>query len=283
MTEHSSINCKTALSPSKLPGLRYSLNPYLGCEHGCLYCYSKAIFRDRDMALNWGKFVKAKQNIAEVLTQEVKRKPRGVVGVSTVTDPYQPIESKTLLTRKCLEILAKHDFQTSIQTKSILVLRDIDILKPKKFDVGVTITTMDRDIARKLEPRSSPPDARAHVPEELAPRGFETWVFLGPIIPEINDSEEGIAQVVEVARKTKSKLLYDRLNLKQWVLEFLTPFLEQEKPGLAQRLPAILSAKSDYWRKISSMIETMCKEKSVCCESAFPSSAEKQLFLVRNF
>ncbi len=282
MTEYSSMNCKTALSPSKLPGLRYSLNPYLGCEHGCLYCYSKAIFRDLDMALNWGKFVRAKQNIAEVLTQEVKRKPRGVVGVSTVTDPYQPIESKTHLTRKCLEILAKHNFQTSIQTKSILVLRDIDILKPKKFDVGVTITAMDRDLAKKLEPKSSPPDARAHVLEELAPRGFETWVFFGPIIPEINDSEESIAQVVEVARKTKSKLLYDRLNLKQWVLESLTPFLEQEKPGLAQRLPAILSAKSNYWSKISSTIEALCKEQSVRCESAFPPSAEKQLSL-RNF
>lgn len=275
--------CKTALSLSKLPGLRYSLNPYLGCEHGCLYCYSRAIFRDQDMALNWGKFVKVKQNIAEVLTQEVKRKPRGVVGVSTVSDPYQPLESKTLLTRKCLEILAKHNFPTSIQTKSILVLRDIDILKPKKFDVGVTITTMDRDLAKKLEPKSSPPDARAHVLEELAPRGFEIWVFLGPIIPEINDDKEGIAQVVEVARKTGGKLIYDKLNLKQWVLESLAPFLEQEKPGLAQRLPAILSAKSDYWRKISSTIEAMCKERSVRCEPAFPSSTEKQLFLVRNF
>jgi len=282
MIEYSSMNCKTALSLSKLPGLKYSLNPYLGCEHGCLYCYSRAIFRDRDMATNWGKFVKAKQNIVEILTNEIKRKPRGIVGVSTVTDPYQPMESKMQLTRKCLDILAKHNFSTSIQTKSILVLRDIDIMKPKKFDVGVTITTMDHDLARKLEPRSSPPDARAHVLEELAPRGFETWIFLGPIIPEINDSKESIAQVIEVAKKTKSKLIYDKLNLKQWVLESMTPFLEQEKLGLAQRLPAILSAKSDYWHKISSMVEAICKEQSVRCEPAFPPS-KKQLFLVRNF
>jgi len=282
MIEYSSVSCKTALSLSKLPGLKYSLNPYMGCEHGCIYCYSRAIFRDREMAVNWGKFVNAKQNIAEILSNEIKRKPRGVVGVSTVTDPYQPMESKMQLTRKCLEILAKHNFPTSIQTKSILVLRDIDIIKPKKFDVGVTITTMDRDLAMKLEPRASPPDARAHVLEELAPRGFETWIFLGPIIPEINDSKESIAQVIEVAKKTKSKLMYDKLNLKQWVLESMTPFLEQEKRGLIQRLPAILSAKSDYWRKISSMVEALCKERSVLCEPAFPSSTEKQL-LVRNF
>jgi DNA repair photolyase len=234
------------------------------------------------MAANWGKFVKAKQNIAEILSNEIKRKPRGIVGVSTVTDPYQPMESKMQLTRKCLEILAKNNFPTSIQTKSILVLRDIDIMKLKKIDVGVTITTMDRDLAKKLEPRSSPPDARSHVLEELAPRGFETWIFLGPIIPEINDDKESITQIIEVAKKTKSKLIYDRLNLKQWVLESMTPFLEEEKPGLAQRLPAVLSAKSNYWRTISSMVEDLCKERSVICEPAFPSSTEKQL-LVRNF
>jgi DNA repair photolyase len=227
------------------------------------------------MAMNWGKFVKAKQNIVEILAREIKRKPRGVVGVSTVTDPYQPIESKMQLTRKCLEILANNNFPTSIQTKSILVLRDIDIIKPKKFDVGVTITTMDRDLAKKLEPISSPPDARAHVLEELAPRGFETWVFLGPIIPEINDSKESITQVIEVAKKTKSKLMYDKLNLKQWVLESMAPFLEQEKPGLAQRLPTILGAKSDYLHKISSMVDAICKEQSVRCEPAFPSWPNK--------
>jgi len=282
MIEYSSMNCKTALSPSKLPGLEYSLNPYMGCEHGCIYCYSRAIFRNREIAMNWGKFSKAKQNIFEILAHEIKRKPRGVVGVSTVTDPYQPIESKMQLTRKCLKILANNNFPTSIQTKSILVLRDIDIMKPKKFDVGVTITTMDRDLARKLEPRASPPDARAHVLEELAPRGFETWIFLGPIIPEINDSKESIAQIIEVAKKTKSKLMYDKLNLKQWVLESMAPFLDQEKPGLAQQLHAILGAKSDYWHKISSMVESTCKEMSVRCEPAFQLS-EKQLFLVRNF
>jgi len=275
MIEYSSMSCKTALSLSKLPGLKYSLNPYMGCEHGCIYCYSRAIFRNREIAMNWGKFVKTKQNIAEILSNEIKRKPRGVVGVSTVTDPYQPTESKMQLTRKCLEILANNNFPTSIQTKSILVLRDIDIMKPKKFDVGVTITTMDRDLAMKLEPRASPPDARAQVLEELAPRGFETWIFLGPIIPEINDGKESLAQIIEVAKKTKSKLMYDKLNLKQWVLESMTPFLEQEKRGLIQRLPTILGAKSDYWRKISSMVESICKELSVRCEPAFPSWPNK--------
>ncbi|MDI6820239.1 MAG: radical SAM protein [Candidatus Hodarchaeaceae archaeon] len=265
------ITCRTALSQSRLPGLRYSLNPYLGCEHGCIYCYSRSIFRDRQLALNWGKFVKAKQNIQEVLTQELKRKPKGTIGLSTVTDPYQPLESKLQLTRKCLEILSAHDFPVSIQTKSNLVLRDVDLIEPGKFDVGVTITTMDEDLTSKIEPRSPRPDARTQVLEEFASRGVETWLFLGPIIPEVNDCKESLEQVVEVAKKTGSKLMYDKLNLRRWVLESIAPFIEGERPGLVEQLPALLNLKSGWWLEISSMVKTLCAGQSVRCEPAFPT------------
>jgi DNA repair photolyase len=223
------------------------------------------------VALNWGNFVKAKQNIPEVLARELVRKPKGVIGLSTVTDPYQPLESKLQLTRKCLEILSNHDFPVSIQTKSDLILRDADLIKPEKFDVCVTITTMDRGLAGKIEPKSPSPDARAKVLEEFASRGVETWVFLGPIMPEINDSEESIQQVIKVAKRTKSKLMYDKLNLRRWVFGSFVPFLEREKPGLAERLSALVGAKSDYWRGICSMIRKLCEEQSVRCEPAFPS------------
>lgn len=271
MIEYSFMTCKTGLSPSKLPGLRYSLNPYLGCEHGCIYCYSRSVFRDKRLALNWGKFVKAKQNIIEVLAKELKRRPKGVIGLSTVTDPYQPMEAKLRLTRKCLEILSDHDFPVSIQTKSNLVLRDADLIKPGKFDIGVTITTMDRDLASKIEPRSPKPDARTQVLEEFASRGVETWLFLGPIIPKINDSKENLEQVIEVAKKTKSKLMYDKLNLRRWVLESIAPFIEGERPGFVEQLPALLSLKSDWWLEISSTVKALCAERSVRCEPAFPT------------
>ncbi len=267
--EYSNMNCKTALSPSKLPGLRYSLNPYLGCEHGCVYCYSPSTLRDEWMGLNWGKFVRAKQNIVEVLAREVKRKTNGTVGVSTVCDPYQPLEAKLELTRKCIELLSRHGFPVSIQTKSSLVLRDVDLIVPEKFDVGVTITTMDRKLASKIEPRASPPEARAQTLEEFSSRGVETWLFLGPIIPELNNSEDSLRQVIEVAHRTRSKLIYDRLNLRRWVLDRLTPVLKEESPELARQLPDLIREQSESWRKVCSKVESICRELGVGYEPAF--------------
>ncbi len=269
--EYSSIICKTALSPSKLPGLRYSLNPYRGCEHGCVYCYSPSVIGDREFAMNWGKVVHPKQNIVEVLTREVKRKPKGVVGVSTVCDPYQQLEAKLELTRRCIELLSRYGFDVSIQTKSSLVLRDVDIIKPHGFEVGATITTMDRELAGKLEPGASPPDARAHVLEEFASRGVETWLFFGPIIPEINDSAESIKKVIEMAKRTNTKIIYDKLNLRRWVLDRLAPVLERERLGLTKRLPALTGKKLGWWLRTCSLIESICRGLEVKCEPAFPS------------
>ena len=117
------VKCKTALSKSNLPGLDYSLNPYRGCMHNCAYCYVPNVLRiNRE---EWGKFVEVKINIQNVLSKEVKTKKQGIVGISTVTDPYQPIEKRNKITRFCLEQLLKYDFPISIQTKSSLVLKDI--------------------------------------------------------------------------------------------------------------------------------------------------------------
>jgi len=269
--EYSYVSCKTALSLSRLPGLYYSLNPYFGCEHGCVYCYSRSVFRDRELALSWGRFVKAKSNILDVLSRELTRKPPKVVGVSTVTDPYQPYESRLQLTRRCLEMLSRHNFPVSIQTKSALVLRDLELIKPDNFDVGVTLTTMDPGLASRLEPRASRPDARANVLEEFASRGVKTWIFLGPIIPHVNDREDSISQIIEIASKTKSRLLFDKLNLRPWVLESMRPFMESEYPGVWDQLPELVGEKPDYWLSLSSLIRRVCANESVSCESAFPS------------
>ncbi len=267
--EYSSITCKTALSLSGLPGLTYSLNPYVGCEHGCAYCYSPSVLRDKQLSDRWGDFVRAKSNIAEVLAKEVEHRQKAMVGVSTVTDPYQPLEARLELTRKCIEVLSKHDFPVSIQTKSSLVARDADLIKSGRFELGMTLTTMDRELAGLLEPMASPPDARAQTIEEFSKGGVETWIFLGPIIPRINDDAEGLKEIIKLAARTKSKIIYDRLNLKQWVLERLGPKLELKSPGLAKQLPEILHEQGVSWKLASQKIQTICRQLGVKCEPAF--------------
>jgi len=270
--EYGITRCRTALSLSRLPGLTYSLNPYFGCEHGCLYCYSPSVFRNEDVARTWGNFVKAKSNIADVLKKELPHKAKGTVGVSTVTDPYQPIESRLQLTRTCLETLKKHNFKVSIQTKSSLALRDIDLISGPGFEIGVTLTTTDPDLASKIEPRAAPPDARRQVLESYFEKKVETWIFLGPIIPHLNDHQENLTQIVRIAKATNSRLLFDKLNLRPWVKENLTPFLTREAPQLLNDLPVLLSEKSGYWNRTAAGIESLCRELGVRCEFAFAPS-----------
>jgi DNA repair photolyase len=271
--EYGFTRCRTALSASRLPGLDYSLNPYFGCEHGCLYCYSGSVFRDEKIARSWGTFVKAKTNIAELLARELKAKRPGTIGLSTVTDPYQPYESKLELTRNCLKMLAGHHFKVSIQTKSSLALRDLDIVTGPRFEVGVTITTMDRDLARRLEPKASPPEERQQVIESYSQKKVETWIFLGPIIPYVNDQPENIEKIIHIAEATDSRLLFDKLNLRPWVLEKLTPFLARETPQAPNVMTSLLAEKSEYWRTVSERIRSLCRDHDVRCEPAFPNAA----------
>ncbi|MEM4461979.1 MAG: radical SAM protein, partial [Candidatus Bathyarchaeia archaeon] len=156
------VECRYALIPSRLPDVDYALNPYVGCEHGCIYCYGRSMLRGRVEALSWGRFVKVKRNIHRILAKEVRSgRFKGVIGIGTVTDPYQPLESRYMLTRQCVEVLSDvGDIHVTIQTKSDLIVRDVDLIKPSLFDVGVTITTMDEDIAKIIEPKAPPPSRR---------------------------------------------------------------------------------------------------------------------------
>lgn len=265
------VECRGALYPSGLPDLDYALNPYVGCEHGCKYCYSKSVLGSRKLAEGWGGFVWAKRGLLDRLEADLRRKPKGLIGVGTVTDPYQPLEAELRLTGESLKLIASHGFKASIQTKSSLVLRDCETIIRAGFDVGITITTLDRGVSQLLEPRASSPESRLKALQKLSSQGVETWLFYGPIIPEVNDSPETVSSIVEAAASAGcSLLIYDKLNLKRWVLEFLTPSLEELKHGLPGRLRKILASEA-YWRRLSTLIEEACSRFKIRCEPAFPA------------
>jgi DNA repair photolyase len=192
-----SIEAKSVLQKSGLPGTRYVINPYTGCVHGCVYCYARFMKRFTAHREPWGTFLDAKTNAAQVLKKQLdsRRKPLDErVFFSSVTDPYQPPEKRCRLTRSLLEVLLDHQVPVSILTKSDLVLRDLDLLRRiPGATVGLSFSTMDDRLARILEPRASPPSRRIHALRELQAAGIDTWAFLSPFLPGVSDLD---AQVV---------------------------------------------------------------------------------------
>ncbi|MGQ9617960.1 MAG: radical SAM protein [Candidatus Aminicenantia bacterium] len=182
--EFSDTKVKKVLNKSKIYGVDYCLNPYKGCQHACRYCYAELIIKKTGKREKWGTYVEIKENFPEFLKREVLRVKKGLVMVSSITDPYQSIEGKALLTRKCLEILAEGEFPVYILTKSSLVLRDIDILKRfEDIEVGITITTDDEKIRKYFEPCAPSIEERTFALKRLKKEGLKTCAFIGPALP----------------------------------------------------------------------------------------------------
>jgi DNA repair photolyase len=198
------INAKSILNKSKI--FDYCLNPYTGCQHNCVYCYARLFMRRyTGHKEEWGKFVDAKVNAPEVLKKQLIRARRGTVWVSSVCDPYQPLEKKYNLTRRCLEQLIPYQFPVNIQTKSGLVLKDLDIFRQfEKIEVGLTIATDDEKIAKLFEPMASPIRGRLDALEMLHSKGIRTFVFIGPLLPgnpeNLIERIDGIANYVIIDR-----------------------------------------------------------------------------------
>ena len=258
------VKASTALSPSKLPGLDWALNPYRGCQHACVYCYSADILRIKSD--DWGDFVEVKKNLPVIISKE-RKKRGGVIGLGTVTDPYQPAEDDFMVSRFCLEQLAKGDSRVCIQTKSDLVTRDMDILaRMKDPEVGMTITTMDLEIARMLEPGAPTPDSRMAAVKKLSTAGINTWIFIGPIIPGFNDSYDSMGQVIRAAKAAGAgKIIYDHLRLKPMLQERMTEAIGYEKAGKIFRE----SADREWRERIAVDMEILGDENRIKVEKAF--------------
>ncbi|MGQ9570447.1 MAG: radical SAM protein [Thermodesulfovibrionales bacterium] len=198
------ILAKNILSKSKV--YEYTLNPYIGCEHRCIYCYARFMKRFTGHQEAWGKFIDVKINAPELLIKEIKKKRPERVWVSGISDPYQPIEEKYELTKRCLEILIDNDWAVTIQTKSPLVLRDIELLKKsEKIEVCFTITTADENIKRYFEPFAPSIEKRINALEILHSEGITTHVMIAPILPEAK-------ALVKELRERVDFVIIDRMN-----------------------------------------------------------------------
>jgi len=240
------IFSRTILTKTGIPSFDYCINPYVGCGHGCRYCYASFMKRFTGHREPWGEFVDVKVNAPQVLRRQLKRARPGTVLLSSVTDPYQPLEKTYRLTRGCLEALLEHDFSVDLLTRSSLCLRDLDLIRQfKKIDVGFSLGTQDERIKGLFEPRSPSLKSRVEALRALHRAGVKTYAFIGPMLPL--DPKALVAQLDGAI----DEVLIDRMNYANKVKAIY------RRAGLESYL------EEDYFRIFGEELKERFEEKGV--------------------
>lgn len=243
------IAAKSIISRNSSPdiGFDQSINPFLGCEHGCVYCYARPThaYLGLSPGLDFETKIFAKENAAKVLRAELAHKSYrpSLIALGANTDPYQPAEKDLRVTRSVLQVLSDHNAPVSITTKSALIVRDIDIIAPMAARglarVNISLATIEPSLARILDPRANAPHRRLRAISELSMAGIPTAVFASPMIPAINDSElESILEAAAEAGATTASMIVLRLPLE--VRDLFVEWLENHFPLRARHVMSLV-------------------------------------------
>jgi DNA repair photolyase len=243
-TEYREEPCKVALNRVKGMGFGWSLNPYMGCVHRCTFCYVRAfeLRADRPYDDRYGRSIRVKTNVAEVLRRELAKPSweREMVAIGAATDPYQPAEGRYRLTRACIEALREASNPFSIITRGPLIVRDADVLAEAARRASVSVTfsvpTLDDDVWRRTEPGTAHPRQRLRALKTLVDAGIRANVGMAPILPGISDRPELLEQVVREARQAGAcgvwaNLLYLRPGTREHFLEALAEDFPAQLPA----------------------------------------------------
>ena len=251
---------------------RYGMNIYRGCSHGCIYCDSRSRCYQFTHAF---EDIEVKRNAPELLERALRSKRnKCMIGTGSMCDPYMPCEKELRLTRQCLEIICRYGFGAAVQTKSDRILRDIDLLeeinRKAKCVVQVTLTTWDDQLCGILEPNVCNTRRRVEVLEEMRKRGIPTVVWLTPILPFINDTEENVRALLEACAQVQVKgiICFDMgLTLREGDREYYYAALDRHFPGLKEKyirtygnayeLPSPDSA------KLMNLFRSFCREHGI--------------------
>ncbi len=267
------MQAKSILNRMKQPsawfGVNYGMNIYRGCQHHCIYCDSRSeCYRIENF-----DDILVKTNAPELLRKELSQKrKRGVIGTGAMSDPYIPLEKEYNLTGRCLEIISEYRFPVHICTKSNLILRDMDVLERinKVYAcIAFTLTTVDDDLARKIEPEAPLPSERLKAMGVLSAIGIKTGVLMMPILPFIEDNEENIADIVNQSSVYGASYivpafgmtLRDRQRIYYYEkLELLFPGLREK---YEKRFGQRYSCGVNHYKKLKGLFEKLCKEKNI--------------------
>ena len=228
-------------------GNNYNMNIYKGCCHGCIYCDS----RSECYRIDNFDVVRAKKDALVLINKELKSKKRtGVIGTGAMSDPYNPFEKEYSLTRGALELINIHGFGVSIATKSSLITRDIDILKKIKSHspvlVKITVTTCDDELCKKIEPNVGVASKRFSAIKELSDNGIFAGILLMPVLPFLEDNEDNISGIVNLAHENGAKFIYPAfgVTLRQNQRDWYFKKLDENFPGIKQKY--IQQFRNDY-------------------------------------
>ena len=245
--------CRSALTQVKGMPFRWSLNPYMGCVHRCTFCYVRHFEQraDRPADDRYGRSIRVKTNVAEVLRRELARASwrRDEVAMGTATDPYQPAEGRFRLTRACIGELAAAGTPFSIVTRGPLVVRDVDVLADAAREVSVAIyvslPTLDPDVWQTTEPGTAPPMSRLRAIRTLADAGIDVGVGMAPILPGLSDRPEQLEAVVCAAREAGARTIWAGVvHLRPGVREHFMEALARDWPEQVEQYEALFGTRA---------------------------------------
>lgn len=270
--EYFTLPARSLLNRCTAPRMPFTwtINPYRGCEFACKYCYARYTHEFMEMrdGVDFERKIYVKQHAADLLRSELRRvKPGQSIAIGTATDPYQPAERRYEVTRAILEEMARHrGLEIGIVSKSTLLLRDIDVLKEvrrhNRLFVNVTITTLDINLARILEPRAPRPDLRLDTVTRLNESGIDAGVICAPVLPEITDKPNDLENLVRATAHAGGKYIYaNPLFLKPCSAAIFLPFLQKEFPSLVDNYRRRFESKAflspSYHRRISELMKRL--------------------------
>ena len=257
LIDEKEVNVKDYLTKSNLPGSNYVINPYVGCPHGCKYCYARFMKRFTNHNESWGDFIDIKRCDKPINIKKLKGK---TVFLSSVTDCYNKYEEKYQITRDILQQLVDSECILNISTKSSLILRDIDILKKiKHLKVAVSINTLNDELQKDMD-RADCIKSRINALDMLHKNGIYTVLFMSPIMPELTDFKA----IIEKTRYFIDEYWFENLNLRgEYKTDFLK-YIDEKYPQYAQTYNEIYILKNNaYWKKMAEEIETYCEKNSI--------------------
>ncbi|MGH3072741.1 MAG: radical SAM protein [Gaiellaceae bacterium] len=242
--EYREEECRSALNRVKGMGFAWSLNPYTGCVHRCTFCYVRAfeLRADRPADDRYGRSIRVKTNVAEVLARELGRASwsKELVVIGAATDPYQPAEGRYRLTRACIEALGRAASPFGIITRGPLIVRDVDVLQEaaRRADVSVTfsVPTLDPEVWRTTEPGTAPPQQRLRALTTLVDAGIKANVGMAPILPGLSDRPEQLAEVIKAVRAAGATGVWaNLLHLRPGTKEHFLEALARDWPAALER------------------------------------------------